>query len=522
MPERLGTYGHESHRQYSGSVLKRVIEGVFASLITALLIGIIVSVVKRPKVQISLDPPNSKVLRGDKVRVSWTVDNADDIELSLGTEKLRVESHGSKTVIIREPTQFRITATNGWLKSIFVVPDFLCSEVGSVAVEIIPPPIVKIWAEPAEVVIGEYTTIKWSSSNADQVFIKGIESSQLPVDQGGSQQVKIDKTKTFQIVGLNRADEKTDSFTVRARIPEPKANISADNTDIPVGNNAVISWNCENADSVILKGIDADPITVEPSGSRQIQINESKTFEIVASNQIGKARGSVTVNVYVPELSVSLSVDPKTTVVGGYATLTWNCDNAETVAMDEFGEIPAKGSRQIQVTSSKTYTVVATSSAGMKRATATVNVRSPRVALMGLGYVSEPLKQTIDPSLETFLRSKGYEVAYNPEESNLGNSPNVDYVVQYKVSNPEWKRSHTGLPVVSIDRHTVEVHITISLIRQSDRVQLSTAEGVGKASTKGFQTQYGGYSGSPTSTGKEMEATRKAVSEALKQFTIKV
>jgi hypothetical protein len=100
MPERLGNYDYESHRRYSGSVLKRVIEGVFASLITALLIGLVVSVVKRPKVQISLDPANSKVLRGDKVRVSWSVDNADDIELSLGTEKIRVESPGSKTVII--------------------------------------------------------------------------------------------------------------------------------------------------------------------------------------------------------------------------------------------------------------------------------------------------------------------------------------------------------------------------------------------------------------------------------------
>jgi hypothetical protein len=78
------------------------------------------------------------------------------------------------------------------------------------------------------------------------------------------------------------------------------------------------------------------------------------------------------------------------------------------------------------------------------------------------------------------------------------------------------------LPVVSIDRQTVEVHITISLTRQTDRVQLSTAEGIGKASTKGFRTQYGGYSGSPRSTGKEMEAARKAVSEALKQLTVPI
>lgn len=128
---------------------------------------------------------------------------------------------GSTDVVISEPTTFRITASNGWLKSIFVVPDFLCTAVAGKSVEIITPPTVFLWAEPAEVLIGEYTTIKWSSNNADTVFIKGIESSQLQVQQAGAWQVKIDKTKTFKIMSSNRAGTETRTLTVRPRIAEP-------------------------------------------------------------------------------------------------------------------------------------------------------------------------------------------------------------------------------------------------------------------------------------------------------------
>ena len=523
MPERY--HSPESHSQPSTSglkrtsSLKRIIEGVIVTLLTGLLVGVSVSIVKKPQVKISIDPPNPKVLRGDKVRVSWRVDNADDIELRVGTEKIRVEREGSRSATIEGPTTFSITATSGWLKFIFAGADFFCTAVKEIPLEILPPPTVKVWAEPAEVFIGEYTTINWSTNDADRVFIKGIESGRLPVDRHGFRQVKIEKTKTFQIVGSNRAGETTAPFTVHARIPEPKASISADNIEIPVGNNAMISWTSENADSVVLKGVEAEPITVESSGSRQVQINASKTFEIVASNQIGKARESVTVNVYVPELNVSLSVDPKTIVMGGYATLSWDSENAQTVVIDGFGEIPAKGSRQIQVVSSKTYEVVATSSEGTKRATATVNVRPPRAALIGVGDISEPIKQTINPALESFFRAKGYEIAYNARVDRLSNNTNVDYIVQYQVSPPEWKSSHIRSPFGSFDQHTVEVRITLSLISNTARTQLPSVEGRGTSSIRGLRTQYGEFSRNTTSAGKEIEATRKAVSEALKRST---
>ena len=125
----------------------------------------------------------------------------------------------------------------------------------------------------------------------------------LAVKASDSLSVKIDKTKTFEIVASDKDGEKNGVITVIARevvikaIPEINARIWADPRDIEINGYTTLNWQCENAESIRIKGIEGLD-EVKSTGSYKIKLTETATFEIVASNNVSTKHATAEVNVH--------------------------------------------------------------------------------------------------------------------------------------------------------------------------------------------------------------------------------
>jgi hypothetical protein len=431
-------------RSKSGPIAQGVVASLLATAIVSLSGFAVTVVIARPSIELTVDQDSVPV--GEKVRVSWQSRGADSVWLEgITPERELVENPGSRTVRINERKTFVVRASISWLS---VLPDFLTTAVESKTVVIQTSPSVRFWAEPPEVLIGEYASLRWETDGAARVLLKGVESGPLPVEPVGSRQAKMIQTKTFQIVASNRAGQKSQEVTVTVRTPEVSVRIWAEPPDVEVGEATTLFWQAQNADKITIGGIGE----VEAAGSRQIRVDEPKTFEVVASNRVAT-----------------------------------------------------------------------------KRATITVGAHHARLVFLGAKHIAEHIDQAVRADLENFFRAKGYEVltlknaSFSLDEylnTSAPFGPRADYAVYTDVQSSGWKSSGAAAPFVRVNRYTIEVSISIFVVRTIDRAQLGSATGKGNASITRVQTAYGQFSQSVETRSKEMEAAQKAIKDALSRLSL--
>jgi hypothetical protein len=265
---------------------------IIAGLLTIL--GAAAALVAQPSARIRAD--SESVVIGQSTTLTWYTQNADTVMLEgLKSQPEQVEPSGRRRVRITETRTFTLRASRGWAKALGL-PEFISTGVDSKTITILHPPEVRIWAEPPEVVTGQYVTLKWEANGADTVLIEGIESGPLQVERSGSRQVKLAASKRFEIRASNQAGTNKDTVTVTARF-EPK--MGAEPGDVEVGGITTLSWQAEGADRVEIVGLGQ----FGPSGSHQVQVSQPTTFELIAtSTEAGTKRASVTVTTHAPRL----------------------------------------------------------------------------------------------------------------------------------------------------------------------------------------------------------------------------
>jgi YD repeat-containing protein len=153
--------------------------------------------VPTPTVSVSVNPDT--IVQGSSSTLTWSSTFADtvNIEPGIGT----VSTSGSLTVSPAQTTTYMITATGrGGTTN------------ASAALTVLPPPTVTLGASPQSVLVGGFSTLTWTSTNAESCAIEpGIGS----VDVNGSLHVTPAATTIYVITATGPSGTAMDSVEVQ-------------------------------------------------------------------------------------------------------------------------------------------------------------------------------------------------------------------------------------------------------------------------------------------------------------------
>jgi len=266
-----------------------------------------------PSVNINAEPQTIEM--GETSTLSWNSVNASScfISPSIGS----VDVSGSITISPTQTTTYTITATG---------PSGTATDSVTVTVTD-PPPTVSISADPVNILVGESSTLSWTSTWADSA---NIDNGVGDVPVNGSISVSPAELTTYTITVSGLGGSAQASAIVNAIDPSvaPTANISAAPENILIGEPSVLSWTTANADSIIITpGIGS----VEPYGSISVSPAETTTYTITADGPGGEpAIQNVTVNINPLSISITSPLNgdiinaPQVTVKGNVSNAAGN------------------------------------------------------------------------------------------------------------------------------------------------------------------------------------------------------
>ncbi len=189
---------------------------------------------------------DSRVDEGDYVTLEWRTTNADDVSINNGVGD--VPDDGDERVRVYRDTTFTLTARgNRDTDTCRVTVRVDEEEEEEVSCD-------SFTVSDNDVDEGDYVTLKWRTTNADDVSINnGI--GDVPDD--GSERVRVYRDTTFKLTA--RGDGDTDTCTVKVRVDEdddeeePRCRLTISDTRISSGEEITLSWNNERTDRAILR-----------------------------------------------------------------------------------------------------------------------------------------------------------------------------------------------------------------------------------------------------------------------------
>jgi len=191
---------------------------------------------------------------------------------------------------------------------------------------------------------------------------------------------------------------------------------SASTAQINCGDSARLTWSSEGAAKTDLNGA-----PVGASGDQTVQPRQTTDYKFTAAGPGGVYSSDATLNVNTA-IPASLSVSPPEVPyhkIGdkvdqqGSATLTWSATNADSVSVDPLGSVGASGSREIQITPTRTavgpideivtYKLRASNACGgSETRTATLHI----AGLIEAVQAAVPQPQVSETTLQTKLETK--------------------------------------------------------------------------------------------------------------------
>jgi hypothetical protein len=164
---------------------------------------------------------------------------------------------------------------------------------------------------------------------------------------------------------------------------------SADPSTIAAGGKSTLSWQVQNATSVVISGIGSVNAV---AGSAEVSPTKTTTYTLTAKNDTSEVNSTVTVTVNtVGPRILSFTAAPASIRSGEASTLVWNTENADTVNIDKIGNVATTGTSQVSPTDTTTYKLTATNGSGSVSQTVTVSVNKPSAPTI-VSFTGSPLE----------------------------------------------------------------------------------------------------------------------------------
>jgi hypothetical protein len=222
-----------------------------------------------------------EIVLGSDANLSWSVVGAASIYIDQDVGV--VPANGSRIVSPAKPTDYTLVAING-----------TNSTTASVEVNVVRklPAINSFMADPEKVGIGEMTNLSWNitGANLGVSIDQGIGNVSA---EGNVSQFPIG-TIRYTLNATNESGSITETVVVGCL--NPAAKLTANNSRILCGDQAVLEWNVTQANRT---SFDQGIGRVDSNGSRIISPETTTTYTLTASNTCGdEVTNSTTVEVY--------------------------------------------------------------------------------------------------------------------------------------------------------------------------------------------------------------------------------
>ncbi len=275
---------------------------------------------------------------------------------------------------------------SGWATYSFVGPNYerfhmvgnndgvTCDAEVRIIMHVTEPPVCNAFtANPTTLPVGGGdVTLAWDTTDATTASIDGQS-----VAGDGSMVVKnVTSSRTFTLTVNNVAG--SDTCTAKVTVPTPTPlptcdSFTANPTALPVGGgNTTLTWATTNATSVKLDGV-----AVAVDGSKTVAVTATKTYTLTVANASGTDTCTAHVTVATPTplpTCDSFTATPTSLPVGGgNVTLAWQTTNATSVKLDGTA-VSVDGSKVVNVTATKTFTLTVEGTNGSDSCTAHVTV----------------------------------------------------------------------------------------------------------------------------------------------------
>jgi len=232
-----------------------------------------------PEVTFSADPQT--ITLGESSTLAWNVIDADTISIEPGIGS--VDPNGSYEVFPTETTTYMLTAVGAG-----------GTTTESVTVSVNQPlPTVSISADPEAILLGESSTLTWSSTYADTCVIEpGIGS----VDVNGSTQLSPTETTTYTIAANGPGGTATANVTVAVTDPNtpPTVIMTPASADISQDESITLTWNSQRAQSAFIdNGVGSVPV----NGSTTVSPDHTTTYTITVTGSTGSNSAQANIQV---------------------------------------------------------------------------------------------------------------------------------------------------------------------------------------------------------------------------------
>lgn len=232
-----------------------------------------------------------------------------------------------------------------------------------------PPPEIAFNAEPSAIMLGESSTLTWTTKDADSVAIAPTFGT---VEPNGTVAVTPTGTTEYILTAKGPGGTSEARTTVSVTIPAPTAALHATPATIAPGGSSRLSWSTTNADSC---SIMPDVGAIDCNGSISVTPTAATNYILTATGPGGTTTADTAVAVEEPQPTVVISASPTSIALGESTLLSWESKKVTSVHIDQgIGTVTLTGSKSVAPTATTTYTITGSGTEGTVSSTVTVQV----------------------------------------------------------------------------------------------------------------------------------------------------
>ena len=204
---------------------------------------------------------STSIARGANVTLTWSTRNAHTARIDPGIGKV-FTTHARTSVSPQNTTTYRLTATGANGQTDTRAITITVRDAG-------PIPTINLSAHPSSIQRGENTTLRWSTTNADRVFLgNSHEAFVRSIAASGSKIVRplISTTYTIEVVDASERRVKKSVHVQVHGIVRPIINLTASSYSLQRGQGVNLNWSSTNAKTVSIRPANTTGHTLDGNG----------------------------------------------------------------------------------------------------------------------------------------------------------------------------------------------------------------------------------------------------------------